>query len=46
MSEMINVYLEKMSDIHMIVRRRSSEGVYDVHLSGFLHGCVCSCLHM
>ena len=46
MSEMINVCLEKMSVVHMIVQRRSSEGVYDVRLEGFLYGCVCSCLHM
>ena len=46
MSEMINVYLEKMSIVRMIVRRRSSEEVYDGLLTGFLYDDVLSCFCM
>ena len=35
-----------MSVVHMIVRRFSSEGMYDVILAEFLYDCVCSFLRI
>ena len=43
---MINIFLEKMSDVRMILHRRSREGVYGVRLAVFLHDCVCSYFRM
>ena len=46
MNEMRNIFLERMNIVRMIVRRRSSEEVYDGLLAGFLYDDVLSCFCM
>ena len=43
---MINFYNEQMSVVHMILYRRSSEGVYDVRLADFLNDAFCGCFRI